>query len=223
MQVIINLEKIVDVECLKHAHELTEEYWSHPDNSWLYGSDSHSNSIIIEDGIPTGFLQGSSFRDWDDTEAIKENSASSNPFTNGSDCCKHWNRVKHNFIPVVEEGISETDCIGTYYQIGSILYKNDEIEILREEQSTEKNEPYIYFIDVFKHNIEDNDDAFCDALSESFLDIHNILDYLENNFGISKKIIKEIENGRSYQKFLEDHKERLDHIANTNRRKNENN
>ena len=144
MQVIINLEKIVDVECLKHAHELTEEYWNHPDNSWLYGSDSHSNSIIIEDGIPTGFLQGSSFRDWDDTEAIKENSASSNPFTNGSDCCKHWNRVKHNFIPVL--WTPEKQDVNM--QIASILYKNDEIEILREEQSDNKDEPYIYFITI---------------------------------------------------------------------------
>jgi len=209
MQVIINLEKIVDVECLKHAHELTEAYWGHPKNSWLYGSDAHYQSIIIEDGIPTGYLHGINFMAWDDTEAIKENSAMSNPFTNGSDCCRHWDKVKHNFIPV----LWTPEDIYANMQIASILYKNDEIEILREEQSDDKNEPYIYFVDVFKHDVQDSDEAFDGAMSECFLDIHNILDYLENNFDISKKIIKQIENGRSYQKFLEDHKNRLETIT----------
>ena len=80
MQVIINLEHKIEVECLKHALELTESYWRNPMNSWLYGSDAHYQSIIIEDGVPTGYFHGINFMDWDDTEAIKENSAMSNPF-----------------------------------------------------------------------------------------------------------------------------------------------
>ena len=45
-------------------------------------------------------------------------------------------------------------------------------------------------------------------------DIHNILDYLENNFGIPKAIIDQLESSKTYHKFLEDHIERLDHITN---------
>ena len=207
MQVIINLEHKIDVECLKHALELTEQYWRHPENSWLYGSGSDFNSIIIEDGVPTGYFHGINFMDWDDTEAIKENSAMSNPFTNGSDFCKHWDKVKHNFIPVLY-----IPNVNTEQQIASIVYKNDEIELIREQES--EKYPYVYFIDVFKCDISDNDEAFDDTMSESFSDIHNILDYLENNFDIPKAIINQLESSKTYQKFLEDHMERLDHITN---------
>ena len=147
------------------------------------------------------------------TEAIKENSAMSNPFTNGSDCCKDWNKVKHNFIPVLWTPKQQDINM----QIASILYKNDEIEILREEQSDNKDEPYIYFIDVFKHDIEDSDEAFDNDMSDNFLEIYDLLEYLENNFGISKKIIKQLENSKSYQRFLEDHKNRLDSIKEVKR------
>tara|TARA_Y100000004_G_scaffold158616_1_gene185026 strand:- start:5504 stop:6139 length:636 start_codon:yes stop_codon:yes gene_type:complete len=205
MQVIINLEHKIDVECLKHALELTEQYWRHPENSWLYGSGSDFNSIIIEDEVPTGYLHGINFMDWDDTEAIKENSAMSNPFTNGSSCSKHWDKVKHNFIPILY-----IPNVNTEHQIASIVYKNDEIEVVREQES--EKYPYVYFIDVFKCDIRDNDEALYH--SESFSEISHISDYLENNFDIPKSIINQLESSKTYQKFLQDHKERLDHITN---------
>tara|TARA_Y100000590_G_C15742779_1_gene1020878 strand:+ start:2320 stop:2970 length:651 start_codon:yes stop_codon:yes gene_type:complete len=216
MQVIINLEKIVDVECLKHALELHDDYWDKRDSYILHRLNidfETYDSIIIEEGVPTGYFFGGKFMDWDDTEAIKENSAMSNPFTNGSDCCKDWNKVKHNFIPVLWTPKQQDINM----QIASILYKNDEIEILREEQSDNKDEPYIYFIDVFKHDIEDSDEAFDNDMSDNFLEIYDLLEYLENNFGISKKIIKQLENSKSYQRFLEDHKNRLDSIKEVKR------
>ena len=207
MQVIINLEHKIEVECLKHALELTESYWRNPMNSWLYGSDAHYQSIIIEDGVPTGYFHGINFMDWDDTEAIKENSAMSNPFTNGSDCCKHWDKVKHNFIPVLE--ISD---VNEEYHIAGIFYKDYEIYLIREQEDDKY--PYVYFIDVFKHDVEDSDEAFDDAMSESFSEISHISDYLENNFDIPKAIIDQLESSKTYHKFLEDHIERLDHITN---------
>ena len=206
MQVIINCEKIVDVDCLKNAYKLTREYWEHPHNSWLYGSDAHYQSIIIEDGIPIGYLMGSNFMAWDDTEALKENSAMSNPFTNGSDCCKHWDKVKHNFIPVLE--ISD---VNEEYHIAGIFYKDYEIYLIREQE--DKKYPYVYFIDVFKNIIEKNDEAFDDDMSSSFSDINSIFDYLENNFDISKTILNKIENSSIYKKYLKEHHARLDDIC----------
>ena len=140
------------------------------------------------------------------TESIKENSAMSNPFTNGSDCCKHWDKVKHNFIPVLE--ISD---VNEEYHIAGIFYKDYEIYLIREQE--DKKYPYVYFIDVFKNIIEKNDEAFDDDMSSSFSDINSIFDYLENNFDISKTILNKIENSSIYKRYLKEHHARLDDIC----------
>ena len=206
MQVIINLEHKIEVECLKHALELTEQYWRNPMNSWLYGSGSDFNSIIIEDGIPIGYLMGLNFMAWDDTEAIKENSAMSNPFTNGSSCCKHWDTVKHNFIPILE--ISD---VSEEYHIASITYKDYEIDLVREQEDIKY--PYVYFLDVFHIDKKRNDEAYNEDLSNSFSDIYSIFDYLENNFNVSKTILNNIEESSIYKRYLKEHHERLDDIC----------
>ena len=222
MKVIIHLEKIVDAECLKHASALHTAYWEHNDNSWLYGSDSSNDSIIIEAGVPTGYLSmNGKFWFWDDTKDVKECSTFSNPFTNGSICCNRWNKVKHNFIPVLEI----VDVENAQFQIASILYKNDEIEIMREFKTLkEDSDPFLYFIDVFKHDIEDSDKAFDEEKSHHTMEIDDLLDILKDDLEIPKLVIKQLEESDTFKHFVEEHNEKLEKCRifnNQLRRKNE--
>ena len=100
MKIILNLEKIVEVESIEDAQLLHERYWNHPDNSWLRDIDGRYDSIILNDNMPTYYLSPNSrIWDWDDVETMKTmGSVYSNPFTNGSDCCNVWNARKNRLI-----------------------------------------------------------------------------------------------------------------------------
>ena len=70
--------------------------------------------------------------------------------------------------------------------------------------------PGIHYL--YKYDKKDGWQAFDNDKSDNFLEIYDLLEYLENNLDIPKTIVKQLENSKSYKRFLEDHKNRMEKI-----------